>query len=126
MKLFSREVKLRLTSLTPKSERELRVAKESAELRHWNLIDARNRDGMRDAEFVKEFNAMTQKFQDDIASALSGTQYQRLMGTKANERLTLADPSIVKALFGPDAALEVYGPTGIAELETWESRKKPI
>jgi hypothetical protein len=126
MNLFSREVKLRLTSLKPKSERGLRLAKESAELRHWNLIDARSRDGMRDAEFVRKFNAMTDKFQDDIANALSKKLYKQLMGTNADERLTLADPSIVKTAFGADTAREVYGQTEVAELETWESARELI
>src|SRR5262245_44874975 len=87
MNLFRREVKLRLKSMKPESERGLRSAKESVELRHWNLIDAWSRERMRDADFVKEFNAITYKFQDDIANVLNRVQYRKLMGTNADERL---------------------------------------
>jgi hypothetical protein len=126
MNLFSREVTFRLKSMKAESERGLYLAKQSAELRHWNLIDARNLDRMRDADFVKEFNVMTHKFQDDIANALNKVQYRKLMGTNADERLTLADPWIVKSVFGAGVAREVYGQTGVAELETWENTREPI
>ena len=66
-----------------KAAKGLRLAKETVELEHWRLVEALANKSMPPAEFIKLFNKMTLKFQDDVATSLKKTQYRKLMALDA-------------------------------------------
>ena len=107
--LFDREVRFRLGEVTAKTTKGLRIAKESVELEHWRLVDALKNKSILPAEFIKSFNRMTIKFQDDIANSLKKAQHKKLLGLDRDERVVLADPAIIKAIYGTKVVKEVYG-----------------
>lgn len=107
--LFEREVKFRLGEDLGAVTKGLRLAKESVELEHHGLVNALNQKRMKPAEFIKEFNKMTLKFQDDIATAINQKQYKKLLGMDRDERVVLADPDIIRSLYGEATMKEVYG-----------------
>ena len=107
--LFDREVRFRLGEGIGKAARGLRFAKELAEIEHFRLADALNNQSLLPAEFIKFFNKMTIKFQDDIANSLKKAQYKKLLGLNHDERVVLADPDIIKAIYGTKVVKEVYG-----------------
>ena len=88
--LFDREVKFRLGEDIGKAAKGLRLAKETVELEHWRLVEALANKSMPPAEFIKLFNKMTLKFQDDVASSLKKTQYRKLMALDRDEQVILA------------------------------------
>jgi hypothetical protein len=107
--LFDREVRFRLgEDLGPRAKR-LRLAKESMEVEHHHLASGMANKDLSFAEFVKRFNKMTHKFQDDIANAITKTQYKKLFDLDRDQRVVLADPDIIKALYGDRTVKEVYG-----------------
>ncbi len=105
--LFDREVKFRLGEDLGKAARGLRLAIEGVELEHYQIALA-SKD-MSPAEFIKSFNQMTLKFQDDIAGAVNKTQYKKLLSLDRDEKVVLADPDIIKTLYGEAVVREVYG-----------------
>ncbi|HEX8989146.1 MAG TPA: hypothetical protein VF816_14405 [Rhodocyclaceae bacterium] len=110
MKLFDQEVRFRLgESVSAKVATGMRHAKESVELRHHHMAEAFHNEDMSAAEFVKAFNAMTLKFQNDIANAASATQYKKFLELDRDEKVILALPEGVEAAFGADTAQAVYG-----------------
>ena len=113
--LFDREVKFRLGEDLGKVAKELRLAKETVELNHRHMVEAFAHKKMLPAEFIKAFNNMTLKFQDDVASALNKTQYKKLLDLKRDEKVILADPDIIKKLYGEGTVNEVYAEYGLVE-----------
>jgi hypothetical protein len=110
LQLFDREVRYRLgDSVARKTQSGLRLAKEAVELRHDHLVEALRNQDLAPAEFVKAFNDMTLKFQDDVASATNDKQYKQLFELSRDERLILALPESVRAAYGEDTAVAVYG-----------------
>jgi hypothetical protein len=108
--LFEREVKHRLGDrLGSTAKKGLRQAKENVELEHHQLATGKLNKELSNTEFVKAFNEMTHKFQDEVAGAISKAQYKKLMNLDNNERIVLADPDIVGMEFGEKTAKEVYG-----------------
>ena len=107
--LFEREVKFRLGEDLGKAAKGLRLAKESVELGHRHLATALAEKAMKPAEFIRSFNEMTLKFQDDIAAAISEDQYRRLLDLGRDEKVVLADPEIIDEVYGKGTADEVYG-----------------
>jgi hypothetical protein len=107
--LFDREVKFRLGEDIGKAAKGLRLAKETVELEHWRLVEALANKSMPPAEFIKLFNKMTLKFQDDVATSLEKTQYRKLMALDRDEQVILADPDIIKTLYGAKTVTAVYG-----------------
>ncbi len=107
--LFEREVKFRLGEDIGKAAKGLRLAKESVELEHRRLAESLAHEKMPPAEFIKSFNNMTLKFQDDMAAAINDEQYSKLLDLKRGEKVVLADPDIIDSLYGEGTANEVYG-----------------
>lgn len=107
--LFDRQVKFRLGEDLGSVAKNLRMAKEHAELDHRHMVEALAHDRMLPAEFVKAFNKMTIKFQDDVAAALNKKQYLKLLELDRDEKVVLADPEIIKSLYGEATVVEVYG-----------------
>jgi hypothetical protein len=58
------------------------------------------------AEFAREIDAVTERFQDDMAGALTAEQYRMLFALAQDERVTLADPEIVDGLARPGTGEE--------------------
>lgn len=107
--LFDKEVKYRLGENIGKATKRLRIAKEKVELEHLHLVEAFEHEKMPPAEFIKSFNNMTIKFQDDVAAVLKKVQYRKLMNLDRDERVILADPAIIRNIYGEKTVTEVYG-----------------
>lgn len=107
--LFDREVKFRLGEELGTRAKGLRIAKESIEVEHHRLASGMANKALSPAEFVKRFNKMTHKFQDNIANAITKAQYKKLFDLDRDQRVVLADPDIIKSLYGERTVKEVYG-----------------
>lgn len=107
--LFDSQVKFRLGEDLGSVAKSLRLAKETFELDHRHIVDAFANKRALPAEFIKAFNKMTFKFQDDVATALNKTQYKKLLDLDRDEKVVLADPDIIKSLYGEATVKEVYG-----------------
>ncbi|MBL4570702.1 MAG: hypothetical protein JKY21_06065 [Alcanivorax sp.] len=114
LSLFRHELQLRLGNDSPQELKGLLQAKEAQEVRHAELFERGNNKGKTmnttdAADMVREFNALTLEFQDDLANCLSETRYQKLVLLKRDERIRLADPDIICRLYGDDVVDKVYG-----------------
>ncbi len=107
--LFDREVRFRLGEDLGKATMGLRLAIEGVELEHYRMTNILANKEVSPAEFIKSFNRMTLKFQDDVATAVNKTQYKKLLSLDRDERVVLADPDIIKTLYGEAVVKEVYG-----------------
>ena len=108
--LFDQEVRYKLgDKLGATAVQGLRLAKETTELLHLNIVESFANKEMKPAEFIKAFNKMTLDFQDDLASAITDKQYRAMFDLKRDERVVLADPAIVESLYGKATVKEVYG-----------------
>lgn len=56
----------------------------------------------KEKEYVKRFNKITKKFQDEMANLLSAEEYEALFALNPDERIILADPDILKSEYGID------------------------
>lgn len=56
----------------------------------------------KEKEYIKKFNKITNKFQDEMANLLSAKEYEALFALKPDERIILADPDILKSEYGID------------------------
>lgn len=92
---FERGLEQRLLDIRRRTERQ-RVETEDAYA---------GRD-LKPAEFAQEFDALTETFQDEMAEALTAQQYRMLFDLPRDERVTLADPDIVRGLEGPSRGVE--------------------
>jgi len=107
--LFDRQVKFRLGEDLGSVAVSLRLVKENFELDHRHIVVKFGQKKMSPAEFIKAFNELTLKFQDDTASSLNKTQYKKLLDMGHDERVVLADPAIILSLYGEATVKEVYG-----------------
>ncbi|MFA5826558.1 MAG: hypothetical protein WC825_11400, partial [Gallionellaceae bacterium] len=107
--LFDRQVKFRLGEDLRKETRNLHLAKEAFELDHRHMVEEFKQKRALPAEFIKSFNKMTLKFQDDVATALNKVQYKKLLDLDRDEKIVLADPDIIKSLYGEATVKAVYG-----------------
>lgn len=101
VKRFMKDVQLTLENVSPSSSLEgLELAKSTSEM----FLESRSIDfqntNRNAAEFVREFDKMTDKFQDDAAEALSTDDYERLFRLHPSERIRLTDPDAVNMAFG--------------------------
>lgn len=101
MKLFMHMAEF---ELGPKWSRPL-----GARLRRVRAATERSRLGLDRAfqseeidarEYVDEFDSLTQRFQDEMANAMTSDQYETLFEANRDDRFTLADPKIVRRVYG--------------------------
>lgn len=109
MRLFSMEAEFRLGVDAARGGSGLRLAKEKVELKHHSLVEDFGRQEMKPAEFIKAFNRMTLDLQDDIANAVSKSQYSALLQMDRDERVVVADPKVIRMLYGKQVVQDVYG-----------------
>lgn len=88
--------------------RTIRLSTERSRMKIEALFSDKN---MEPSEFVQALNNETLIFQDKIADALGTLQYRALFDLDRDERIVLADPSIVEDVYGnkpePDHAYPV-------------------
>lgn len=112
MALFDREIDFRLGNLNEKERHYLLHAKQRLELNHTHLTQEREQKKLslaEQVEFIRSFNDMTLAFQEDIANILPERRYKQLMEVSRDEHLVLADPDILRKLYGEKVAQGVYG-----------------
>lgn len=86
--------------LTKKLVASLRSEREKIEVEIEKAQEGINKDRSNMSEYVTTFNDITLKFQDDMADLMNAEAYQALFELKPDERIVLADPSIVKQEYG--------------------------
>ena len=79
---------------------KLKDIRMSAEWSRMKIEDLFTHDEMKTSEFVKAFNKETVLFQEAVANTLKPAQYKRLFGLKPGDTVILADPRIVKKVYG--------------------------
>lgn len=112
IQLFERDLAYRFQGALNKTAAQgLRLAKTAVETGHHQLNADWVGQQMSPVEFVKNFNRLTDRFQDDCANALEKKkpQYRRLLELEPDERLVLADPDALDSAFGKGTARRVYG-----------------
>jgi len=101
MKLFMHMAEFNLGPMLDKSlASTLRHVRKEAEKERVGLEQAFSGDEMDAREFVDTFDAFTLKFQDEMANALKPAEYETLFEATRDDRVTLADPKIVKKVYG--------------------------
>ncbi|MCW5297703.1 hypothetical protein DXT88_05890 [Herbaspirillum lusitanum] len=95
--------------LSLKRQEGLMQAKFDAETRLFILEKELKTEQIGAVEFVKEFNKMTEVFQDDSANVLTSKQYETAFGNDVDKRIILADPQALNDAFGPGTSEQVYG-----------------
>lgn len=109
-RLFESEISYRLGEDTsPKIKAGLIRAKKAVELQHKDLVQMLGNKAMSAVDFIKGFNLMTDKFQDDVASAINEVQYRKMFELNRDEKVILAIPESVAAAYGKETAKAVYG-----------------
>ena len=83
-----------------KQSKKLTQVRSKTEKARFKAEAAYAEDEMPAQEFVDNFNNMTIAFQDEMASIMKPEQYQTFFDLKPDERVVLADPKIVKKVFG--------------------------
>jgi hypothetical protein len=91
-------------SLGPKLDKtlsaKLQDIRMSAEWSRMKIEDLFTNEEMRAGEFVEALNKETVLFQEAAANTLKPDQYKRLFGLKPGDTVILADPRIVKDVYG--------------------------
>ena len=91
-------------SLGPKLDKalsaKLKDIRMSAEWSRMKVEDLFTNKEMKTREFVDALNNETILFQEAAANALKPGQYKLLFGLKPGDTVVLADPSIVKEVYG--------------------------
>jgi hypothetical protein len=77
--------------------RNLRISTERSRMK---IEDWFSHKEMKPREFVEAFNKETVVFQEAAAGALNADQYKALFGLNRGETVVLADPRIVKEIYG--------------------------
>jgi rhodanese-related sulfurtransferase len=101
LKLFMHKAQSSLGSKLDKPlEAKLKDLRMSAEWSRMKIEDLFTNEEMKTSEFVDAFNKETILFQEAAANTLKPAQYKRLFGLKPGDNVVLADPAIVKKLYG--------------------------
>lgn len=108
LEIFNLQIEFRLGEGTWQSIQGLRSAKKAFEQSHQTLVGDLAGENQLTAKFILEFNSLTKHFQDNAANALLKEQYQALFDSDRDERLVLADPEVIKELYGQEIMDEVY------------------
>lgn len=96
--LVAHRVRRRGRRLAPHIYERVMVAREDFER---NRLDAEKdlfAQGHR-LEFCAEFDALTVKFQDDLAQVLDSEEYLALLALEPAERILVSDPAVVRATY---------------------------
>lgn len=110
--VYQREVESRLGRLSEKEWRGLEDAKAKEEIRHAALVVERENKSLSETDavdFITEFNALTEAFQHDIANCLTAKRYKQLMNLDRDDILLLADPDILRTLYGDRVVKRAFG-----------------
>lgn len=98
---FMKDVSLTLPRKSPKSSLSgLQLAKSTSEMFLEFMGKELRNDKIKAGEYVREFDRMTDKFQDDAANALASIDYERLFRVRPEVRIRLSDPKAVDQTFG--------------------------
>jgi hypothetical protein len=101
IELFMYKVEYSLGSRLGKSlSAKLRDIRLSTEWSRMKIEDIFTNKEMKPSEFVNALNTETILFQEAAAGALKAQQYKSLFGLKPGENVILADPRIVKKVYG--------------------------
>jgi hypothetical protein len=101
LKLFMYKAQYSLGSKLDKSlSAKLKDIRISAEWSRMKIEDLFTKKEMKLAEFVNALNKETILFQEAAANALKADQYKLLFGLKPGDTVVLADPRIVKKVYG--------------------------
>jgi len=96
-----KDVSLTLPRKSPKSSLSgLQLAKSTSEMFLEFMGKELRNDKIKAGEYVREFDRMTDKFQDDAANALASIDYERLFRVRPEVRIRLSDPKAVDQTFG--------------------------
>jgi hypothetical protein len=101
LKLFMYQAEYSLGSKLDKSlSAKLRDIRLSTEWSRMKIEDIFTNKEMKPSEFVNALNTETILFQEAAAGALKAQQYKSLFGLKPGDNVILADPKIVKKVYG--------------------------
>lgn len=101
LKLFMHKAEYSLGPRLGKSlSAKLKDIRMSAEWSRMKIEDLFTHKEMKTREFVEALNKETILFQEAAANALKPAQYRRLLGLKPGDTVVLADPRIVKSVYG--------------------------
>lgn len=101
--LFESMVRHQLGSLfNAKLGRRLTAVRRRIESARYAIETAFAQDGSSAREFVDGMDRLTLEFQDSMADAMNPQAYGALFDLKRDDRVVLADPRIVKKVFGCD------------------------
>jgi hypothetical protein len=101
LKLFMYKAQYSLGSKLDKTlSAKLKDIRMSAEWSRMKIEDLFTNEEMETSEFVKALNKETILFQEAAANALKPAQYKLLFGLKPGDTVVLADPRIVKKVYG--------------------------
>ncbi len=101
LELFMHKVRFSLgRGLDRSLARKLRDIRASTERSRMKIEEWFARKEMTAGAFVAAFNSETILFQDAVAGALKANQYKALFGLKRGEKVILADPRIVRRVYG--------------------------
>lgn len=60
-------------------------------------------------DFITKFNALTEAFQRGIANCLKAKRYKQLMNLDRDDTILLADPDILRTLYGDRVVKRAFG-----------------
>jgi len=101
LKLFMYKAQYSLGSKVNKSlSAKLKDIRMSTEWSRMKIEDLFANKEMKASELVNALNKETILFQEAVANALKADQYKLLFGLKPGDTVILADPRIVKKVYG--------------------------
>ncbi len=101
LRLFMYKAQYSLGSKLDKTlSAKLKDIRMSAEWSRMKIEDLFTNDEMKTSEFVEALNKETVLFQEAAANTLKPAQYKLLFGLKPGDTVILADPRIVKEVYG--------------------------
>jgi hypothetical protein len=101
VRLFMYMAEFHLGNMLDKAlSKNLREVRDTIETIQVKAETAYANKDMSPKEFVDDFDQITIKFQDEMASVMKPEQYRTVFDLQPDERIVLADREIVKTAFG--------------------------
>jgi hypothetical protein len=97
VQLFQLKVDYHLGTVARRTQKHLETIRRASERSRMKVEEWFLHRQMSPKEFAAAIDRETERFQHEMAGALSGVQYRRLLGTAPGETVVLADPRIVKS-----------------------------